>query len=90
MWLEDDKNYLSRIDYDYYDGADTTWLNSIQYVDKFEYPAILTNGLAYRMGDYMTVACDFDIQLFKGQYQDIGLHLELQHFNRQSELCLER
>jgi hypothetical protein len=64
MWLEDDNNYLSRIDYNYYDGADTTWLDSKQTIDKFEYPGILTNGFAYRVGDYLTVACDFDIHLF--------------------------
>jgi hypothetical protein len=65
MWLKDDYSFIGQEEYIYYDEADTTWLNEIIGIEKFRYPGTLTNGFAYRFGDYMTIACDFDLQFFK-------------------------
>jgi hypothetical protein len=63
MWLRVDNDYNGSTEYNYYNIADTNWLNSIEAIDKYEFPGILTNGLAYRIGNYLTISCDFDIHL---------------------------
>jgi hypothetical protein len=68
MWLKDDYSFIGQEEFIYYDDADTTWLNEINGIEKFRYPGTLTNGLAYRFGNYLTIACEFDLQFFK----DIG------------------
>jgi hypothetical protein len=67
MNLKDDNNYIGRSDYNREYGEDTSWLNTIHLIDIFEYPSVLTNGLAFRIGDFTTVACDFDLQFFKNR-----------------------
>jgi hypothetical protein len=63
--LSNDFNYTGRIDYIYNNNIDTTVLNLIHGIEKFEFPVTLTNALAYRFGDYLTIACEFDLQFFK-------------------------
>jgi long-subunit fatty acid transport protein len=65
IWIKDNYDYSNRLDYNYFNGNDTTWLTLGQGIEKFEYPGILTNGMAFRIDDYLTIACDFDLQLFK-------------------------
>jgi hypothetical protein len=65
LWLTDAYKFTGREELIHYDGADTTYLNLLNVTEKFEYPGIITNGFAYRIGNYLTLACDFDIQLFQ-------------------------
>ncbi|MBN2275486.1 MAG: outer membrane protein transport protein [Bacteroidales bacterium] len=64
MWLTNDNDFTGHKEYIFYNDADTTWINFLQSVNKYEYPGIITNGLAFRFRDYLTITCDFDIHLF--------------------------
>jgi hypothetical protein len=65
LLLTDEYEFIGREEIVHYDGADTTHLNLVQGTEKYEYPGVLTNGLSFRIGDYLTLSCDFDIQLFR-------------------------
>jgi len=65
LWLTDVYDFTGREELIHYDGADTIYLNLLNVTEKFEYPGIITSGFAYRIGNYLTLACDFDIQLFR-------------------------
>jgi len=65
LWLTNEYDFTGREEIIHSDGEDTTHLNVINATEIFEYPGIITNGFAYRIGNYLTIACDFDIQLFK-------------------------
>jgi len=62
--LKDEYDYTNVTDHHYYDKDDTTWIEMQKGIRKYEFPGILTNGLSFRPGDYLTLAFDIDLWLY--------------------------
>ena len=52
---------------DYIKGITLTYLRVYKGTEKFNFPGIIAMGLSYRMGEYFTIACDYDIRPFKNK-----------------------
>ena len=63
--LKNDWNGSFRSDYLYKNNIDTIYLEKWDGIQKGHFPAILAMGISYRIGDYFTIACDFDMKPFK-------------------------
>jgi hypothetical protein len=55
------------LSYRYSNNIDTTYAENYHGTEKYFFPSIFSAGLSYRIGDYFTIACDFDIRPFKDE-----------------------
>jgi hypothetical protein len=63
--LKNDYQATDKIDFMYRDNIDTTHFEKFDGLEKYHLPGIIAMGISYRIGDYLTIACDYDIKPFK-------------------------
>jgi len=65
--LKNDYYARFKLDFQYKNSIDTTYLETFDGIEKFHFPGIMAMGISYRIGDYLTIACDYDIKPFKNK-----------------------
>lgn len=63
--LKDDYDIAGEMKYSYENNVDTIRIEESKGVEKYYFPGIVTFGLSYRYGNYLTLACDINIKPFK-------------------------
>ena len=56
-----------RLDYQYKNNIDTIYFEKYDGIEKGNFPGIIAMGVSYRIGDYLTIACDYDMRPFKNK-----------------------
>jgi long-chain fatty acid transport protein len=67
--LKDIFDYTSDWKHVHYDKNDTTWSDHANGTRSWDFPAMLTGGLSYRFGDYLTVSGDIEFKLYKNNLE---------------------
>jgi hypothetical protein len=65
--LKNDYDIAGEVKFAYENNIDTILIEESKGVEKYYFPGIIALGLSYRYGNYLTIACDFDIKPFKGR-----------------------
>ena len=63
--LKNNYDVTYRSDYIYENNITVSYLEVYKGTERNYIPGIVATGLSYRIGDYFTIACDFDIRHFK-------------------------
>jgi hypothetical protein len=60
--LENDYDIASKVRFAFADNKDSIIVEESKGIEKYYFPGMICLGVAYRYGDYLTVACDYDIR----------------------------
>jgi hypothetical protein len=65
--LKDEYDITGQVKYAYENNIDTVVIEESRGIEKYYFPGIIALGVSYRYGNYLTLACDFDIKPFKNK-----------------------
>ncbi|MBN1414761.1 MAG: outer membrane protein transport protein [Bacteroidales bacterium] len=81
--LKNEHDVTYQWDYQLENNTDSIVTERYTGIEKYNLPGIIHTGLSYRFGDYLTLACDFDIRPYKdNQYEWDYVYLETMNTNR--------
>jgi hypothetical protein len=65
--LKNDYDIASQLKFAFENNRDSMIVEESKGNEKYYFPGMVGLGLSYRYGDYLTIACDFDIKPFKNK-----------------------